>query len=347
MNTQQLTEQVTVNELDKSRVEITIELGEGWVAQFRTKALDYFNNRLEVSGFRKGRIPERTIIEHIGESALLEEAASIAVRDALSRIFTTHRIDAIGRPEVTVTKLASESPLCFVVKTAIVPTFTLPDYRTIAQTVRQHQGTVEVAESEVEQALIQIRKAIASNSDILKDEGELESEPPELTLEAVRAIGNFPSVEDFTTRLRAQLIHEKEARAKEKARAEIAEDLVQATPIELPDILIEGELQKMQARLNDELAQSSTTFVDYLSANNKTEDELKALWRPDAEKKALLQLILNAIAEREHIAPDTTIIEEHADRLMRQLKNADRQAVRTYVQTILVNGAVFQFLENL
>lgn len=354
MHTQQSTEQVTVKPLDKSMVEIDIKIPAERLVYFRTQALNRLSARLDISGFRKGYIPEKILVEHISEAGILEEAASVALQDVLPRVFASHHIDAIGRPEVTVTKLALGNPLCFSVRTTVVPAITLPDYRAIAQRIGAQQKPIVVEEHEIEAATVQIRKALAAKSGRgatvgapAPTEPTSEAEPPPLTLEAVRSIGDFASIEDFMTRLRAQVTMEKEGRAKEMRRAQIAGELIRATPLVLPDILIEGELAKMLARLKDDLARSKNTFEAYLAAIKKTEEDLRAAWRHDAGQHAALQLIFNNIAERENLLPSTEKIEAEKNRMLVHLKNPDRHALHIYIQTILGNEAVFQFLENL
>ena len=47
------------------------------------------------------------------------------------------KLDVIGRPEITITKIAKGNPLGFKIKTALAPKLTLPDYRTIAREINK------------------------------------------------------------------------------------------------------------------------------------------------------------------------------------------------------------------
>ncbi|MFC1775564.1 hypothetical protein ACFLY0_01860, partial [Patescibacteria group bacterium] len=78
----------------------------------------------------------------------------------------------------------------------------------------------------------------------------------------------------------------------------------------------------------------------------KTEEDLKKEWRTDAEKRAKTQLVLNKIAVEEKIVPEKEKIDHEVKHLMEHYKDADENAARSYVETILTNELVFQFLEG-
>lgn len=348
MNDSKKYTRVTVTRNNDATILISVEIAAERLPYYRLKALDHFNQSLNLPGFRKGHIPEKTIVEHIGEHTILEEAAERAIQDVYPSIIQENRIMAVGRPEATVTKLAAGNPLCFDIKTAIIPDIVLPDYRTIAVTAREKQEPVSVTPKDIEEALLSIRKMLSmQDADGKASDNIPETELPELTDEAVKTMGNFSTVAEFTDRLKEQILLDKKARAAEKLRADIGEGLLNGVTVTLPDLLIETELDKIIARLKDDAVRAGTTFEAYCKQINKTETDFRTEWRPDAEKRAVLQLILNHVAAAEKIQPDSTAIEKHTAIIRQQVKDADPESARIYVTTVLTNDAVFQFLENL
>src|SRR3989338_409524 len=85
----------------------------------RGKALSKMKESMEISGFRKGNAPDALVAQKIGEMRLLEEAAEIALSEEYPNILDEHKIDAIGRPEITITKIGLGNQLEFKVKTKI------------------------------------------------------------------------------------------------------------------------------------------------------------------------------------------------------------------------------------
>jgi trigger factor len=85
---------------------------------------------------------------------------------------------------------------------------------------------------------------------------------------------------------------------------------------------------------------------DYLKHSKKTIEEIRKDCEPHAEKKAKLQLILNAIAGAEKIKPDQKEIDEEVNHIVEHYKDADRERAAIYAETVLTNEKVFEMLEG-
>ena len=66
----------------------------------------------------------------------------------------------------------------------------------------------------------------------------------------------------------------------------------------------------------------------------------------DAEKRAKTQLLLNKIAIDEKIEIKEEDIKKEVDALLNYYKDADRVRATIYVETIMLNEAVWKFLEE-
>jgi len=56
---------------------------------------------------------------------------------------------------------------------------------------------------------------------------------------------------------------------------------------------------------------------------------------------------LNQIAEEQKIQPDQALVEKEVQRIMSEYPSADKERTTIFVETVLVNDAVFSYLENL
>lgn len=139
---------------------------------------------------------------------------------------------------------------------------------------------------------------------------------------------------------------EKELMEKEKRRAEIIEDIIKESKINLPKIFIESELDKILAQFKDDIARMNIKFDEYLTKIKKSENDLRTEWKLDAEKRARMQLALNEIARAENIKAPEEDIKRETDRILERYKDAKPENVRVYLETVLANEKVFQFLEN-
>jgi len=340
---------VKVKKLEKGEVEITGELPEKDFEVFRGAVLKKFGEEIEVPGFRKGHVPEDILTKKVSEMAVLEEMAQRALGEAYPKILTENKIDAIGQPEISITKLASKNPLGFKIKTTVMPEVKLPDYKAIAKEEGGQKEKVDVTDEDIEKTILDIRKMRAASaskeSEELKNK-ETKEELPELDDEFVKTLGDFKDVSDFKVKLKENMKLEKEVKVRDKQRIKIIDAIIEKSTIDLPQLLVDIELDKMIHQLQNDLTTSGFTFEDYLKKINKTETDIRAGWKEDAEKRAKFQLAVNKISIEENIKADEQDIEEELTRIMKQYKGADPQRARALVEHTLVNEKVFRFLEN-
>jgi FKBP-type peptidyl-prolyl cis-trans isomerase (trigger factor) len=342
-----------IKKLDKSRVEITGELAVDIFEGYRARALAHLGAHVEVAGFRKGHIPENILLKNIPENMLHEEMAEMALAEHYPKILTEQKLDAIGRPEIVITKLAKDNPLGFKITATVLPEVKLPDYKKIAVETRKEKIELEVTNKDIEDTILQLRRMRAHDEihktmapddhthDPVKDE-----DLPEFNDEYVTTLGDFKTVEEFKTKLRENLALEKEREAVSSMRYKIAEAIIKETKVDVPEILIDSEFQKMFTRLRDDVAKANIEFADYLKHINKTEDDIKKEWEPDSLKKATLELIIFEIAKKEGITPNPEQVESEAQALIKHYAGADPDRARAYVAQALTHEMVFALLEK-
>ena len=357
---------INVKKLPKSEVEIEGELDKDIFESYFNKALKRLGDNLELDGFRKGKAPEAVLLKHIPEIKVLEEMAEMALAEHYEKIITSEKIDAIGRPEINITKVARQNPLGFKIKTATLPETKLPDYKNLAKKIlseiKKEEKDNLVTDEEVEKTILDIRKSRAPKKHITepvephehKDGGEhdhTEEEPkeedlPPLNDDFVKALGPFENVENFKAKLKENIKLEKDNQLKEKTRLKIIEKIIDDSEIDLPELLVELELDKILYRMESDITQMGLKFDDYLKHLNKTVEDLRKEFRNDGEKKAKFALILNKIADAEKIAADEAEVAKEVDNILAHYKDADPDRAKAYAQNILTNEKIFQFLEN-
>lgn len=320
----------------------------------RKNALEKFQHMFAIDGFRKGHIPEKILIEKVGELALTEEAGSLALEKNYEAIMKEASVASIGQPKVSVTKIAPGQPMGFKIETAIIPTVTLPDYKKIAKAAMEKNEVVEVTDKEIEDALLEIRKSIAhrnwhdKHGDTDDHDHDLKDEElPEITDELVKSIGKYENVEEFKKKLNEDILAEKETRAREKKRLSAVEAIIKDTKVEVPAVLVESELLKMIGQFKDSVTSMGLAYDEYLKKIGKTEDDIRAEWKDEAKKRATIQLVLNQIAVEEKIEIGEEELKAQVDQLTAYYKDADPLRIRIYVETMMVNEKVWRFLEEI
>lgn len=367
----------TVEELPDSQVKISGELPFAELEAERNDAIVTLGKDVELDGFRKGHVPAPVLEKHLGEMAILAEMAERAIAHAYPHIIEEHGIEAIGQPQIEVTKIAPNNPLAFTATVATIPDFELPDYRALAQEVNQKQPTNEVTDEELDAQIKDIQKRRAayeklqakaaatdtqesSETDLPTPESEAakaaategevtEADLPELTDDYVKGLGQpgqFENVEDFKAKLLEHMQIEKQQKNAAEHRAKITDRIVDATEITLPQILIDSEINQMFAQMQEDLNKAELKMDDYLAHIKKTKEDLIEEWKPAAKKRAKLQLVLNEIAKQEELTPDPEAVNAQTKELLGRFKDADEHRVRLYVASVLLNEQVMKLLEG-
>lgn len=335
----------TVTRQKHSQVEIVGEVSGDSMEQFRAQALERLVNQAELPGFRKGRAPANLVLQTYGEMSLWESAAEEALRETYPRIVEEHSLDVLGSPDVHITKLAPGNPLGFSITVAVLPMFTVPDYTALARNILSAQKPVTLEEKEVDEAISAIRRISAG-----KRAQDKTDTLPELTDELVQTFGEFSSVADFRAKVTESIQKEKQDRAREKIRWEILQNIAAHTtpPLseEIPQILIEHELDRMLARLSADVVRANMKLSDYWQRIQKTESAWRTEATPTARERVSAELILNAIAKQENLSADPTEVEAELAHLKEHHTDVDVDNARAYFTDIFTKEKVFSFLEQ-
>ena len=328
---------IKLNKTDDSAVEIEGEIATEKLEAKRAGVLKQFNDQVKIDGFRSGHIPEKILMEHVGEMAILEEMAEQALSEAYPSILIEHEVEAIGRPEITITKLAAGNPLGFKAKQAVMPEIKLPDYKKIAGDITKDPLPEAVAtDEEVTKILEDVRKSRTPEG----------SEVPELNDEFAKTLGNFETIEQLKNQIKENIGHEKAHENVSKRRIAIMDKILGEMSFAMPAILVDRELENMMGGLKNDLARTGIVWDDYLKHIKKTETEIRDGMRNDADRKARIGLVLRAIAAAEKIEIPADELELETAKVLDYYKGADAEAARHYVEGVLKDEQVLKLLEG-
>lgn len=148
--------QVDKKILEKSQIELTVELSVEEFAPFIEKGVKKIAEQVKIEGFRPGKAPLEILKAKVGEMAILEEAAQLAVNKTLDDVIA-EKIDefkAVGQPAVNISKLAPNNPLEYKVTLSILPEIKLGEYKNLG--IKEDKAVVE--EKELEKLLNDLRE---------------------------------------------------------------------------------------------------------------------------------------------------------------------------------------------
>lgn len=330
-----------------SEVELEIEIPVSTLDKFREESVKDLSKEIEVDGFRKGSAPEKIVLERVGEMAVLEKSAYKAINNLVPIIISNEKLDALTMPAISVTKIASGNPLVFKMTVTLLPEINLPDYKNIAKKI-EVATEQKIDKKEIDEYInyIQMQKAqssaMAKNEKIDPDNLKL----PEFNDEFVKTLGDFKNVDEFKKELEKNMLAEKERKAIEIRRIKIIEQIIDEAKIDLPEILVDQELDRMLSKFKNDIEQLKMNPEDYLKEIKKTEDDLKKEWKSDAEKRSKMNLILPKIAEAENLKADEKEVEKEVSHIKEHNKDINEAQAKMYVEMVLTNEEVFEFLEG-
>lgn len=356
-------------------VEIAGELPFTALQEERKAALVKLGEQIKVDGFRPGHIPEKVIAGKVGEMAILTEMAERTIAHHYWHIIEALDVKALGYPQIAITKIAPENPLGFTATVAVLQDITLPDYKQLAHVTNLAKESDEVSEAEVEEQINDVLRQKAAfdrlqakaqakteqsedDNEAAPDTEEVTAETeedtkelplPELTDELVDTLGQpgqFKDVADFKAKMREHLEIDKKRAIAASHRVKLTDAILAETKMELPQVLIDSEMQQMLAQMQDDLDKSNLKMDDYLQHIKKTKEDLKAEWAPAAEKRAKLHVLLREIALAEKIEPEAEAMNKEVEMIMKQYKEVDERRVRLYVAEMMQNEAVMKLLEE-
>jgi len=169
--------------------------------------------------------------------------------------------------------------------------------------------------------------------------------------ELARSLGDFADLAALRVEVRKRL----ERNALDRARHDFADRIIEyATAnatLELPDILVDQEVEIMHDELRASLARQGIAEAAYLKVIEKTEADLHAEFRPQAEKRVKVLLVLSRVADAEGVTVADADVEEEVGKA-RERYASERRTVsyfesergRSFIRSTLRRSRVVEQL---
>jgi len=308
----------SIQKLAKSQLEIKCEVPAEEFQTFVEKAILKLGENVAVEGFRKGKAPKETIEKILGQEAILKEASQECVRDNYLKVVKDESLEPLGQPEISVLPARNASP-----------------------PARQPDGSHGGGHSDAG------GKLAINNPFEFK---AVVTVLPEITIADYQEI--VPKIKKREVKVTLEEIEklkqEKERIEREKLRQEILDKIAAGSKMEIPEVLIDSEKNRMLATIKEQVPQMlGIGFEEYLKKINKTEKEISDSFLPEAERRIKNSLVLREIQKREKIEiPEKELSDEMA-KIAKQNPNLDKNQLKDYTESVIKNEKAFEFLEGL
>jgi len=342
---------IKINKLSTSEVEINFVLEPKGLEPYLNQALKSLGQNIKIDGFRPGKIPEDIAKKHIDDMKLYEEAAGLAIKEIYPKTIIEKNIEAIGRPEITITKLAPNNPLEFKAKIGVMPEIKLPaNYKKIAQDILKNKTKISVSDTELEEILNWLRNSQAKLEKVDRPaqsgdavEIDFETKSNGVSIEGANGKNHLfvLSTSHFIPGFEEQIIGLKTGDSKEFQ--------IQA-PDDWPYSHLKGKLldfkvvvkqvnNRVLPQIDDKFAQSVGKFDDLGDMKEKLKSEI-LIGKENKEMEKIRLEILEATVDKTEIILPESIIEAEKDKILEELQYSLSESglkLEDYLSRIKVN----------
>jgi trigger factor len=150
---------ITKKDLGKSQIELTVEMTAEEFKPYILRGAEKVSQEVKIEGFRPGKAPYEILKNKVGEMAILEEAAHIAIDKTIDNTIKENVVGQIvGQPQVNITKLAPDNPMEYKMVLTMLPEVKLGNYKDL----KIKQAKAEVKDEEAEKLISELREMRAS-----------------------------------------------------------------------------------------------------------------------------------------------------------------------------------------
>ena len=138
-----------VEKLEKNMAKLTIEVSADDLEKALQNAYKKQKNKINLPGFRKGKVPRQMIEKMYGSEIFYDDAINELMPKAYAEAYDECELDIVSRPEVDVVQIEKGKPFIFTAEVAVKPEVTLGEYKGL----EVDKISTRVTQKEVEEKL--------------------------------------------------------------------------------------------------------------------------------------------------------------------------------------------------
>lgn len=174
-------------------------------------------------------------------------------------------------------------------------------------------------------------------------------ELPEINDEFASEVSEFETLEELRNSIREELVKANEAKATNEYEMAVIEAVVANANVEIPDAMVNRELDGMLQDLENRLKYQGLDIESYFKFTNTSEADFREQMKDIASKNVKNELVLNEIAKAEKIEASEEEIREKATEIASKYGETDKleetvdrlvKVQREYLGTQIVNEKI-------
>jgi trigger factor len=160
---------------------------------------------------------------------------------------------------------------------------------------------------------------------------------PVLDDEFARDLGAYADLAELKEKIRTSLTAQRQQQIQADLKEKIAATLIENNAVEVPPAMIEQQIRNMIVSMQQRLHSQGLNFENFPYSIEK----LSEIYREPAEKQVRTSLLLEAIAEKEHISVSEEDIENRYREIAQSL-NQNPAAVRKSIEPDLIKAQLLE-----
>ena len=174
-------------------------------------------------------------------------------------------------------------------------------------------------------------------------------ELPELDDEFAKDVSEFDTLEELKKSIKERLVKENEQKAKYEKEDAVMKAVTSEMKVEIPEGMVETEVDNMVKDMEQRMSYQGLKLEQYLKMLNKTEEEFRKEYEPQAIEAIKSRLALETIIKAEKIEASE---QEVKDKLEEMAKNYGKTAeeleknenIKEYIKQGIENEKAIDFL---
>jgi trigger factor len=156
---------------------------------------------------------------------------------------------------------------------------------------------------------------------------------PEISDEFASQVGPFKNLPLLRADIEKQLIYTKEVQERRRVEDDILNELIEKTKFNAPSSLVAQEQKRMLQEAESNLAQQGIQLGQYLEMVKKTQEDIEAEMKPEAQKRVKVGVVLTQIAKDGGYMATEKEIKESISRKLDLYKGTEREQAENYFKT--------------
>lgn len=302
----------TQKQLPKHTKEFIVEIAWDTIVTKREEAFDEMAKHVIAPGFREGKAPRDIAARHISPQKVYEKVVRNLLPDLYKELVEKEKLNPVTSPSVELTEAKDDTAWKLTIQVAEIPEVKLKDYKK------------KISEVHV--------KATQAKKTTIKDTEQDSNAEKKKSTKKTKDSKEEPGTRD------------------DKSVASLSEvftALLASTECEVPDLLVQEEVNRKLGQLVDDVRKVGLTLDKYLESKQTTLDNMKAQITKDTDEMYKIEFVLAKIAEEEKLLVDQTELDAVLAGAKTDKEKEVAKANLAWYETLLRKQKVIDFLNSL